>query len=211
MSNTTDFNYWIKECHELAVQKGWWEPIGECKIVEYSSRACEKGVKSCVTRHLRSDRELFALMHSEIAEATECVRNGEKPFWLRCPFALVKTECEKPKDVDPRECLTCVARHEQCNPKPCGEAVELIDLCIRYFDYIGYKERGFNRFYANAIYDELELHADLHRMVAMLDTDLAVNTVITYFEKKGWNFEETYKAKFEFNKSRPYRHGGKSA
>ena len=47
-----DFNHWIKECHELAKSKGWWD--GE----------------------ERSDLEILALMHSEIAEATECVRKG---------------------------------------------------------------------------------------------------------------------------------------
>ncbi|HNW39200.1 MAG TPA: hypothetical protein PL125_00810 [Candidatus Omnitrophota bacterium] len=40
----------IKECHQVAQSKGWWED-------------------------LRNDGELIALMHSELSEALEALRN----------------------------------------------------------------------------------------------------------------------------------------
>jgi len=43
----------IKECHRIAKSKGWWED-------------------------LRNDGELIALMHSELSEALEAMRNHGK-------------------------------------------------------------------------------------------------------------------------------------
>lgn len=37
----------------------------------------------------------------------------------------------------------------------------------------------------------------------------AVIRIFDYFGAKGWDFEETLKAKMEYNRTRPYRHGGK--
>ena len=82
----------------------------------------------------RSALENHALFHSEIAEATESVRNNEVPLW---------------RDND---------------GKYQGEAIELADCVIRIFDY---------------------------------------------FEWRGWNIEECLRLKMEYNKTRPYRHGGK--
>jgi len=48
-----DINTFIKECHRIAKDKGWWE------------------------EH-RNDGELIALMHSELSEALEAMRNHKK-------------------------------------------------------------------------------------------------------------------------------------
>jgi len=105
----------VKKVHENAVQHGWWD---------------EK----------RTALEIHALIHSEISEATESVRNGEPEFHYMAA-----------------SCTTTPG-------KPEGQAVELVDAVIRVFDYFG----------------------------AM-----------------GWDFDEILKAKMDYNKTRPYRHGGK--
>ena len=66
----------------------------------------------CAVRHgwYESERtalEIHALIHSEISEATECVRNGERPHWHRTLGSM----------------------------QPEGEAVELADALIRILDY----------------------------------------------------------------------------
>jgi len=47
-------NEFITECHRIACEKGWWE-------------------------NERNDGELIALMHSELSEALEAMRNLAKP------------------------------------------------------------------------------------------------------------------------------------
>ena len=58
----------------------------------------------------RSPLEIHALIHSEVSEATECVRIHEQHF------------------------------HQGPNGKPEGEAVELVDAVIRIMDYFGRKK-----------------------------------------------------------------------
>jgi len=51
--NNCDINWFIKECHRIAKDRGWWEDE-------------------------RNDAELIALMHSELSEALEAMRNHGK-------------------------------------------------------------------------------------------------------------------------------------
>lgn len=37
----------------------------------------------------------------------------------------------------------------------------------------------------------------------------AVIRILDYVQSRGWNLEEAMTLKYEFNKTRPYRHGGK--
>ena len=99
----------VKYCYDIAKTKGWHDEP-------------------------RSALEIHALIHTEIAEATEDVREGKLHYYL------------------------------DENKKPSGEATELVDVVIRIFDHFGHQ---------------------------------------------GWNFEDIFKAKCAFNKTRPYRHGKK--
>lgn len=80
----------IKEAHAMAKGKGWWDEP-------------------------RSPLEIHALIHSEVSEATECVRAGEPPIHHRvCKDSGMKLG------------------------KPEGEVVELADVIIRIADWCGY-------------------------------------------------------------------------
>lgn len=48
--NNSGINKYIEECHAIATEKGWWD-------------------------YERNDGELIALMHSELSEALEAMRN----------------------------------------------------------------------------------------------------------------------------------------
>ncbi|MDD2689873.1 MAG: hypothetical protein PHT41_06975 [Candidatus Omnitrophica bacterium] len=49
-NNRRQINHFIKECHAIAKEKGWWD-------------------------NERNDAEIIALMHSELSEALEVMRN----------------------------------------------------------------------------------------------------------------------------------------
>lgn len=82
-------NELIEKAHGMAKSKGWWnEP--------------------------RSPLEIHALIHSEVAEATEAVRRGlPASYYERCQESDAKL------------------------PKPEGELVELADVVIRIADWCG--------------------------------------------------------------------------
>lgn len=100
------------EIHRTAVEKGWWDKP-------------------------REDLSCIALMHSELSEAVESLRNGDDAIW----------------DND---------------GKPEGWLVELVDCLIRIMDFVGSK-------------------------FLISEFEVALNDKVAY------------------NKTRPYRHGGKLA
>jgi len=78
-------NELVEKAHRRAVESGWWNPG-------------------------KTDVECHMLMVTEIAEATECVRNHESYL-----------------------------HYSKVSGKPEGESVELADVIIRIADYFGYK------------------------------------------------------------------------
>lgn len=93
-----------KKAHETAKKKGWWD-----------------GKK-------KSPLEIHALIHSEISEATEEVRN-RKPYVYDHVDGLGNT-VEGSEYID--------TRHAKYNKKPEGEAIELVDAVIRIADWFEY-------------------------------------------------------------------------
>lgn len=107
-----DLEKFMTEVHQVAVDKGWYDPDA----------------------HIKTDLENHMLMVSEIAEASEEVRNNKPPMY------------------------------QGPGGKWEGEAVELADVILRILDY-------------------------------------------TYYKKLP--LIEALKNKHEYNRTRPYRHGGK--
>lgn len=129
-------NNWCREVHEYAKEKGWWDGTP------------------------RTALEIHMLCVSEIAEATEAVREKKPDVYVHnldgsvaevthmAPESFVRTDGETSTQL-----------------KVEGEATELADCVIRIFDYFGYK---------------------------------------------GWDLEAILQAKHAYNKTRPYKHGGKA-
>lgn len=118
-------NELAKEVHQNAVEHGWWEEE-------------------------RSFCEIIALCHSELSEALEEFRNGNKPSEIYWNFNRNTKAQYRKIDIGVE--------------KPEGIAIELVDCIIRILDYCG---------------------------------------------KEGIDIDEAIKIKHEYNKTRPYRHGGK--
>jgi len=90
----------VKIAHANAVKKGWWDTG-------------------------RSHLEIAALVHSEVSEFVEEVRNDAPPIYQRQPAELADfwVPPESPK--------------WQLGLKPEGQAIELADAIIRIADYFG--------------------------------------------------------------------------
>lgn len=105
-------NDFVARCHGTAVTKGWWEKP-------------------------RPKTELYMLMVSEIAEASECVRKDEPPLhfgintFSGAPANLLTKRGDKFYFIKADPAFN--------TGKPEGETVELADLLIRLGDYIGSK------------------------------------------------------------------------
>jgi hypothetical protein len=106
-------------------------------IRELMRQAYETAAKKGWHDRLRSPLEFHALIHSEISEATEAVRDGLPPFQQRQIPSTVQFQTLL--DTPPGEDLI------KTTFKPEGEVVELADVIIRIADYcesLGYDLEG---------------------------------------------------------------------
>lgn len=200
-------NKFAQAVHANAVKHGWWDEA-------------------------RSFGEIISLCHSELSEALEEFRNGMPMAYCENP------ECEiKPEDKGPNVCgRVCGFRCGTAKPE--GIAVELADCIIRVLDYMG--KEGFNvdallreapkavmcdvpvRVYAASLGDRI---ARWHLLLSLayacwcnsagthaaaLRMALCICEIVEWAEEAGVDMEMVLDTKHEYNKTRPYRHGGKA-
>lgn len=181
--NLTEF---AKEVHENAIEHGW----------------CENP---------RTFGELISLCHAELSEALEEYRDGR-------PMEYVN-------DAETGERITDPAQFN--GRKPEGIAVEMADCLIRILDCA--EEFGIDcsdvepaNFHFADIDDFPEVISELHYILAddwfmykVLNhvESCIIHTareIIAWLEHNyGENWMDMVRRKHEYNKTRPYRHGGK--
>ena len=205
-------NEFAKEVHQNAVEHGWWDEP-------------------------RTVGEIIALCHSELSEALEEYRAGRPMVWYSCTEIQPYHPCD-PKDsfdcqmYGKEEC--CKYRGK----KPEGIAVELADCIIRVLDYMG--KEGFDvdallreapkavmcdvpvRVYAASLGDHISRWHLLLSLAyacwcnsagthaAALRMALCICEIVEWAEEAGVDMEMVLDIKHEYNKTRPYRHGGKA-
>lgn len=198
----------VTTAHGAARAKGWWDGV------------------------IRTEEEAAMLVVTEIAEASEAVRNKLPPI---CQFAATDPAMRTP---DMTECWNWQL-------KPEGEATELADVIIRICDFFGWKTWDL----AAAIQDGLtwgraakdmtitelaKTLAEQHSWIGNKEA-LAAHLYITnwaakltethdayislgqcaaltlaYCGAKGLPIEEAINHKLRYNETRPYRHGNKA-
>lgn len=175
----------IKEIHRNAVAHGWWDKE-------------------------RQLPEIVALIHSELSEALEEYRRGQPLFWSH--EKKVKTF-----RADKKEYATFVL----CKPE--GIAVELADAIIRILDYCGKEEFDITdllnaRSAANNTYDLPQLVAECHYTISQAFKSCkdrgfylaeCISIIAYWCRENGVDLDDVIRMKHEYNKHRPYRHGGK--
>jgi len=191
-----DLQAYVEKVHGIAVAKGWWETFENGDV------------------QVRPSREIRMLMVTEIAEASEEVRGGKAPMYWNTPTGVVRWE-----DVGLGSNLSVGTELQ----KPEGEAVELIDCVIRIMDYFGACKWNLEEHMSDSYHlpdreRPLETHMDIVSMISMAYGDdeekmlgRVVKVIKEYFARKDWDFETVLKGKIQYNETRPYRHGGKTA
>lgn len=188
--------------HKNAVDHGWWDEPREAA-------------------------EIFALIHSELSEALEEYRSGRPLLYYPCNAGGLCVDDRKEENI------SCGSRiYNPENPsapcsakskKPEGIAVELADCVIRILDYCGKYGIDLDTEIAGrgAAFDRYALPAlvnTCHCLISRAYSDEQTARVflaecvaiIEYWcGENGFTLEEAIRIKHEYNKTRPYRHGGK--
>lgn len=186
-------NELAKEAHQIAVEHGWWDPEP-------------------------TFGELIALMHSELSEALEEYRAGRGMVWHK--VEEIKARYPGESDV------------KLVSQKPEGIAVELADCIIRILDWADKywydieeevrdvkkrAEKGEDNIdgFAGVVPERFgELVEKLHRYITSMSTKYrnaarTIVCIISWAEKEGLDMESIIREKMDYNRTRPYRHGGK--
>lgn len=206
-----DLNTFSKEVHQNAVDHGWWDSE-------------------------RTVSELVALIHSEWSEALEEYRANRPMIWYRCGHIAADKICDYGYGNGGCD-LYCTDDCERLRGKPEGIAVELIDGCIRILDFVGSFEADLTDADFEKQVDDFEnriCDVPLPRLIstAHLKTSQAfalflgmytepepeegLTTLIAlcfaicgWVKHQGLDPIELLREKHEYNKTRPYKHGGK--
>ena len=203
-------NKFTEEVHQNAVEHGWWDEE-------------------------RSFGDIISLCHSELSEALEEFRAKRGMVWYTCTAGNGGGQpCNPDKWLDCKNEADCTYRSD----KPEGIAVELADCVIRILDWFGKEELDTDalilqarttimcdvpcRFYAASLGDCI---ARWHLLLSLayscwcrasgshaaaLRMARCVAEIAEWAEAKGVDLEGILDIKHAYNKTRPYRHGGKA-
>ena len=193
-----DLNEFAKEVHANAVAHGWWETE-------------------------RDPAEIIALIHSEWSEALEEYRAGRPMVWY-----AVNADCRMCGDRPVIYNEICETNNCDAGHKPEGIAVELIDGCIRILDFAAHEKVSLKFREIEPLQPTLpKLIADLHYYTSKALDDVGRSgKIISHTHITEWLGPAVYEVfryiyahrleagkimleKHEYNKTRPYRHGGK--
>ena len=208
-----NINEFAKDVHQNAVEHGFWEDDPDITVSA-------------------------ALIHSEWSEALEEYRAGRPMVWYNCNEISTDLNPCDPQDEGDCLNYACRETCEHRSKKPEGIAVELIDGCIRILDYLG-KEgltiRGIETFeelmktapqevykvdlpnlvtnlhlktsYAYVFIKGAKSEQHLQRGYAAMFE--AISVAFCWIRENGYDPAEIMKTKHEYNRTRPYKHGGK--
>ena len=200
-----NLNDFAKEVHENAIAHGWWDEE-------------------------RSDGTLRSLMHAELSEALEEYRAKRPMVWHLCKHGgMCETQEVHQGDLGCDRCTPQMRKSE-------GVAVELIDFVIRALDWMAKREisfpeslstvqdfieNGTNKMDAG-LWEDIKdfslpdvvdlLHTIVCEFVSNgvgLEEAEAVSFVCVWLNQQGVDPEALMLEKHEYNKTRPYKHGGK--
>ncbi len=183
------FNEFAKDIHENAVAHGWWEEE-------------------------RSFAEIIALCHSELSEALEEYRNGRPMLYV--------------DDFENETRITDISKFD--GKKPEGISVEMADCIIRILDYCGKANIDVDEYIKDLdIFSPIKkapkelaelitsCHCDLSAAYMQKNNITEVSdylsnciSIISFWCKQNdVDLIEIIRIKHEYNKTRPYKHGGK--
>lgn len=187
-------NELAKEIHQNAVEHGWWDEP-------------------------RTFGEIVALCHSELSEAPEEWRAGRPMVWYVC--SIFDAHCEPGcYHYTVHCCQACGHR----GYKPEGIAVELADCIIRILDWAGHEGTEFKPvpIARDCVCEKTgEIIAECHWMIskayenrnhpAVADSYLnrCVSYILAWAKENELDMYAIIREKMEYNKTHPYRHGGK--
>ena len=210
-------NKFAQAVHENAVKHGWWDEertFGEIIALCHSE----------LSEALEEYRAKRPMLYYPCNAGGVCVDDAEGDN-VSCGSRVTDPEHQE---------AACKARSK----KPEGIAVELADCIIRVLDYMG--KEGFNvdallreapkavmcdvpvRVYAASLGDRI---ARWHLLLSLayacwcnsagthaaaLRMALCICEIVEWAEEAGVDMEMVLDTKHEYNKTRPYRHGGKA-
>lgn len=201
-----DLNQFMQDVHQNAVAHGWWEKE-------------------------RSAGTIRSLIHAELSEALEEYRADRPLMWKKCYLRQSPCTMDLCSDFCHGQCKQVVL-----GKKPEGIAVELMDFAIRIFDYLAKLDWvipasmstaqrlaawSWDEYQddedrnpvtlelpdlADVLHDEVSLSSTHHDETYLLT---AAGLAMAWVEKQGIDPAELLLEKHEYNKTRPYKHGGK--
>ncbi len=199
-----NWNEFAAEVHQLAVEKGWWEPRP-------------------------SFAQIVVMCHSELSEAVEEYRAGNPMVYRTCRDDAGRPICRW--DIG-KACPVATGEFacERQSPKPEGVAVEMGDCILRILDTLA--EAGVD-IDGSLFYEDVEgkdligTVAKCHYLISKAWTLCSASfgpkarrcvyymlacmaTILDWARQNDVDMEAVLRAKHAYNKTRPFRHGGKA-